>query len=110
MARTPKPLQPLDREIVHVLNERIDAAGLTRRGIEAQSGLGVNRIGIILRGEQPPATVGEVDALARLAGLSASDVIALAEDALDAATQRAFTLAASDADIDVEVEAQQDEA
>ncbi|UJP39364.1 hypothetical protein [Cellulomonas palmilytica] len=132
MARVPKPLEPLDLEIADVLNEAVGQSGMSRRELALQLGMSMNRIGIILRKEPPPATVGEVGLLASIAGLSASQVIATAEERLAAkAGTRALRLvpdqiehsfevdglvtlnpAASDADDvdpDAEVEAQQSE-
>lgn len=103
MARTAKHLQPLDAVIVEILAHRIDALGTSRRALAAETGMSANRIGIILRGEQPPATVGEVGALARVIGMTAGEVIALAEDAL-VVSQDDVTLAAHDRDIQTEYE------
>jgi transcriptional regulator with XRE-family HTH domain len=82
MARTGKTLQPLDAAIAAILAERIEAQGASRRTLAVSTGMSANRIGIILRGEQPPATVGEVRALAGECGLTAGQVVALAEAAL----------------------------
>lgn len=82
MARTGKTLQPLDAATAGILVERIEALGAARRHLALSTGMSANRIGIILRGEQPPATVGEVGALARECGLTAGEVVALAEEAL----------------------------
>jgi transcriptional regulator with XRE-family HTH domain len=133
MARTPKPLQPLDTAIARILADAIEKSGLTRRVLADQTGMSANRIGIILREEQPPATVGEVGILAEAVGMDASSVIraaeaSLAEEPSPTARVLAFSRplteeeidamitenpAASDPpegyDADAEVEAQQDE-
>lgn len=103
MARTAKNLQPLDAAIAEILVNRVDAIGASRRALAIETGMSANRIGIILRGEQPPATVGEVGALAAAVGMSAGQIIALAEDAL-VVSQDDVTLAAHDRDIQSEYE------
>lgn len=97
MARTAKNLQALDAAIVQILAARIDELGISRRTLAGQTGMSANRIGIILRGEQPPATVGEVGVLAKIIGMSAGQIIALAESTLDV-SQADVTLAAYDDD------------
>lgn len=107
MARAPKLLQPLDRAAAHVLAEAVEAAGLSRRRLAEATGLSANRIGIVLRQEEPPATVGELALLADAVGMAASAVVRTAEDAV---SQGDYTLAAYDDDTLVpELEAQVDE-
>ena len=43
--------------------------------------MSLNRVGIILRGETPPASVGEVDALSTALGLTVTEVLREAEAA-----------------------------
>ena len=95
MARTSKSLQPLDSAIVAILSTRIEESGATRRALAEETGMSANRVGIILRGEQPPATVGEVGALARVVGMTAGEIIAMAESMLDV-SQADVALAAHD--------------
>lgn len=45
-----------------------------------------NRVGIILRRETPPATVGELSAIARAVGRTGAEFVSQAEQALAAAT------------------------
>lgn len=85
MARTPKKLQPLDYAIAHTLQVLVRAAEISQRKLASASGMSLNRVGTILRAEQPPATMGELDAIARAVGTTASGVIKIAEDASDAA-------------------------
>lgn len=82
MAKTGKALDPLDRAILDEVERLRIAAGLSGRALAEKAGLGNNRAGIILRGEEPPATLGELDRLARALGSSASAVVRLAEAAL----------------------------
>lgn len=79
MARTPKPLEPFDYAIARVLSDLVAEAKATYRPLSAKSGIGLNRLGIILRGQEPPATIGELDRLARALGTTASKVIQAAE-------------------------------
>lgn len=81
MARTPKKLEPYDAAVVQILREAAEAAGMSGRGLAEQSGMGSNRVAIILRGDEPPATVGEVARLAMALGLRPSKVFAAAETA-----------------------------
>ena len=82
MARIPKPLEALDGAIADLLAAVVKSSGHTRRDLAQELGMSTNRIGIILRKEPPPATVGEVGLLASVVGQSASEVIAAAEKAL----------------------------
>jgi transcriptional regulator with XRE-family HTH domain len=131
MALSAKPLQPLDSAIARILAAGVIDSGLTRRALAERTGMSANRIGIILREEQPPATVGEVGMIAEAIGTDASSVIRMAERATptgatvhmlapvhvpsDHEVEDLITLnpAASDPaegyDSDAEVEAQQDQ-
>jgi len=102
MARTAKPLQPLDREIARVLSDAVERSGASRRELADTTGMSMNRIGIILRAEAPPASVGEIELIAQAVGLTASEVLRRGE-AGD------YALAALDRDDDEEAEAQQTE-
>lgn len=79
-----KKLLPVDALIAGYLQAGIQEAGLSYRQIGAATGMSINRIGIILRQEPPPATVGEIGMLAHVLGLTASDLIARAEAELRA--------------------------
>lgn len=77
MARTEKALQPVDLRIAEIL--KLGTAGKSLRDLAADTGMSVNRLGIILRQQPPPATVGEVSLIARTFGATASAIIAEAE-------------------------------
>jgi len=85
-----KNLLPIDALIAKYLQEGISEAGITYRQIAAKTGMSINRIGIILRQEPPPATIGETGQIARVLGLTASSLLERAEIEL------AQTTAASD--------------
>jgi hypothetical protein len=76
-----KNLLPIDALIADQLLAGVQDAGLTYRQIAASTGMSINRLGIILRKEPPPATVGEVGLIARCFGSSASEIILAAEAA-----------------------------
>lgn len=86
VARIKKELQSVDREIAAVLAEHVEQHGITRRELALATGMSTNRLGIILRQQPPPATVGEVGLISRAIGITASAVIAEAEARADAAT------------------------
>ncbi|NYD87804.1 hypothetical protein [Cellulomonas oligotrophica] len=98
MARTGKPLRPLDRAVVEVLVDKLDSTGLSRRKLAEITGMSTNRIGIILRAEEPPPTIGELSALAGAAGVEASEVLAAAERGLERDRPRIYRLPAAVAD------------
>lgn len=107
MAITPKRLGPLDDAIASLLGRDVAVSGKSRRDLARDTGMSTNRIGIILRHEPPPATVGEVGLLAAAVGRTASAVIAEAEGPVSEGGETMGLAAASDSDIDAEVEAQQ---
>lgn len=72
---TKKELEPVDHAVAEILAEAVEKSGLSYRDIREATGISINRIGIILRKVPPPATVGEIDAIAENAGLSVVDVI-----------------------------------
>lgn len=78
-----KKLMPIDALIARYLRDGIDEAGLTYRRLAEVTGMSINRIGIILRQEPPPATVGEIGMLAGTFGASASTLVSRATDELD---------------------------
>ncbi|WP_146114332.1 helix-turn-helix domain-containing protein [Microbacterium sp. MYb72] len=75
-----KHLLPIDALIADQLIEGVRAAGLTYRQIASATGMSINRLGIILRKEPPPATVGEVGLIAGCFGATASEIILAAEN------------------------------
>ena len=72
-------MQPLDLAIARVLALAVAHSGKSYRDLEAQTGMSINRIGIILRGDGPAATVGEIDLIARAVGATAGEVFQAAE-------------------------------
>ena len=74
-----KKLLPVDDLIASDLRDRVSDAGLSYRDLSAATGMSINRIGIILRKEPPPATVGELSALASAVGSTATEIITAAE-------------------------------
>lgn len=81
--RMAKNLLPLDALVADYLSDGVRKSGLTYRQLSAATGMSINRIGIILRHEPPPATVGEISTLARALGLTASALVERAESADD---------------------------
>jgi len=104
MALTPKPMHPIDRAVAQVLASAVSDAGVSRRVLAERTGMSTNRLGIILRGERPAATVGEAEVIASALGLDAFDLFAAAERT---AASDDYVLAALDRDDDPEIEAQQ---
>lgn len=76
---TKKRLEPVDQAVGEILAAAVEDSGLSYRAIRAETGMSINRIGIILRQEPPPATVGEVDQIARQVETTASAVVGEAE-------------------------------
>ena len=74
-----KNLLQIDELIADQLLTGVQNAELTYRQIAAATGMSINRLGIILRKEPPPATVGEVGLIARCFGSTASEIILAAE-------------------------------
>lgn len=103
---TKKELDLIDQQVAELLAAAIANAGITYRELREITGMSINRIGIILRQESPPATIGEIDSLARAVGMSAGQLLALT----DPVSPAEFMLAARESDDDLEVEAQQEEA
>lgn len=76
-----KKFMPIDELVAEYLRDAITTSGVTYRDIADRTGMSINRIGIILRREQPPATIGEIGMIADTIGLNASDLVARADDA-----------------------------
>lgn len=74
-----KLLLPIDALIADQLIQGVRDAGLTYRQIAAATGMSINRLGIILRKEPPPATVGEIGLIAGCFGATPSEIILAAE-------------------------------
>lgn len=104
MARTPKRLDPYDVAVVDVLRRAADAQGVSGRKLAERSGMGLNRVAIILRGDEPPATVGEVARLALALGLAPSAVFAEAERASATPHRDDYGLAAHTTDEQTDLE------
>lgn len=83
MARRKKDLEPIDREAQRILNDTVENSGKSHADIAAATGMSQNRVSIILRRDTPPASVGEIMAIAHAVGLSGSVIIAQAEEALN---------------------------
>lgn len=74
-----KNLLPMDALIAGYLYEAVQDAGITYRKLAAITGMSINRIGIILRQESPPATLGEIGMIGSAVGLTASELVERAE-------------------------------
>lgn len=75
-----KHLHRVDSLIAGALLNGIREADLTYRDVAKTTGMSLNRVGIILRQQPPPATVGEVGLIAAAFGATASEIVARAED------------------------------
>lgn len=82
-----KRLRPIDEAVRIRLAEAAAESSLGQSQIGQLSGMSQNRVGIILRGETPPATVGEIYAMSDALGLDPVEVIRDAEDAVSAASR-----------------------
>lgn len=87
MARKRKDLEPIDIAAADALLSAMTVAGISQRQIARESGMSLNRVGIILRKEPPPATVGEIDAMSGPLGVTASSIVGQAERSLRAPLQ-----------------------
>ena len=76
---TSKELEGVDKSAAEVLQDLVQASGLSYRDIGTQTGMSINRIGKILRQEPPPASVGEIGKIANATGSTASAVVRKAE-------------------------------
>lgn len=89
-----KNLLPMDALIAEYLHQAVQDAGITYRKIAATTGMSINRIGIILRRESPPATLGEIGMIGSAVGLTASELVERAESVLGG--RQAYGLVAND--------------
>jgi transcriptional regulator with XRE-family HTH domain len=69
----------MDALIAGYLLEAVQQSGVTYRQIASDTGMSINRIGIILRQESPPATLGEIGLIGSAVGLTASELVERAE-------------------------------
>ena len=76
---TSKGFDPADNAVADVLAGKVAGSGISYRKIREETGISINRIGKILRKEPPPATVGEIGAIAQAIGMTASQIIGQAE-------------------------------
>ena len=81
MARA-KQLRPVDVLTQQLLAEAVAQAGVVQMTLQERTGISQNRISIILRGATPPATVGEVCAIAHAVGENGAAIIGKAEEAV----------------------------
>ena len=78
MARA-KQLRPVDHLTQSLLADAVRETGAKHADVGEKTGMSQNRVSIILRLGTPPATVGEISAIAQAIGRSASEFIAAAE-------------------------------
>lgn len=78
MARTPKPVEPIDEAVSEILSYLRTRAGVSQDDLAAETGISQGRVSVILRGKKP-ATIGEIDLLATELRSSTARIIAAAE-------------------------------
>lgn len=83
MARA-KQLRPVDDAVRTRLAAAAAKSGTGQAAIGEAAGLSQNRVGIIFRGETPPATIGEICAIAAALGMSGWQIIREAENSVAA--------------------------
>ena len=79
MSREKKALRPLDVHAQRVLAELVRMSGRSHASIGREVGLSQNRVSTILRGNTPPATLGELAVIAEALGVTGAQVLAVAE-------------------------------
>lgn len=87
MARA-KQLRPVDLLTQSLLADAVRETGAKHADVGEKAGMSQNRVSIILRLGTPPATVGEISAIARAIGRSGSEFIAAAEAEVASAATR----------------------
>jgi len=87
MARA-KQLRPVDHLTQSLLADAVRETGAKHADVGEKADMSQNRVSIILRLGTPPATVGEISAIARAIGRSGSEFIAAAEAEVASATTR----------------------
>lgn len=104
---TAKDYTPIDSVVLEIIHQRREAAGMSGRALSVASGIGNNRMAIILRGETPAPTLGELAAIAEALGMRGSDLIEAAEIQLAVTHPDFYAVAAHDPGTDHELEAEQ---
>lgn len=79
MARNRKDLAPIDHAAQRILNDLVEASGMSHRQIAEATDMSQNRVSTILRRDTPPATMGEIAAIAHAIGTSGAEVFLQAE-------------------------------
>lgn len=79
---TSKEYGELDSRISDLLAQKVSEREVKYRALAAETGMSLNRVGKILRKEPPPATLGEIDTIAKALGSSAGAVVSSAERAM----------------------------
>ena len=109
MSRKKKALRPLDVHVQQVLAEAVRQSGKSHASIGQEVGLSQNRASTILRGDTPPATLGEMAVIAQAVGVTGTQVLEVAEERLEreetAAERDGWRWAAHDPGTDPEAEA-----
>lgn len=67
-------------------------SGLGQAAIGQAADLSQNRVGIILRGETPPATIGEIYAISAALGINGLRIIQEAEEAVEEEERASFVI------------------
>lgn len=70
-----KLLRDIDRAAQILLGDALRASGATQAEVATRTGISQNRVSKIMRLASPPATVGEIMALAAAAGASGTQII-----------------------------------
>lgn len=74
-----KQLTLIDLAVIDTLRSCAKQRGVGTRALSRESGIGLNRTGIILRAEGPAPTIGELDQMASALGTTASEILRMAE-------------------------------
>ena len=85
MAVRKKGLSPVEIQAQRLLADAVSASSLSQKEIGQAVGISQNRVGIILRRETPPATIGELLSIASVVGADGVESISKATQA-DAAS------------------------
>ena len=86
---TRKEFEPIDEAVADLLGEAVTESGMSYRALRDATGLSINRIGIILRKEPPPATMGEIGALTDATGRDITQLVARADQRTNMSEPRA---------------------
>ncbi|RTE49610.1 hypothetical protein [Actinobaculum sp. 352] len=73
--RQSKNFEPMDEAVSDALIAAVQDSGVSYRELRRLTGLSINRIGIILRKEPPPATMGEIYSIAAAVGVDVVQMI-----------------------------------